>query len=203
MPMPMLLCLLFSVQIKGPSGPRTKMADIKEANAAIVAAIDLISEDNLYDNVDVLSSIHSRLATGEGAEEAQAYLEGRFEDYGTNNAAFLCFFMGDVMGLDGFVGLFCGLLCIFSDLFHGLFKVFLCTFYVILCHFMHFLCTFLTLSSSTGLIVSTFPFLDNYSHNVIGELLGQVEPDQIVVIGAHYDSRSTDTSNPDMRGTWP
>lgn len=55
--------------------------------------------------------------------------------------------------------------------------------------------------SDYGLDVSTHQFLPTFSVNVIGELRGRGEPDQVVIVGAHYDSRSTDTSNPNLRGT--
>jgi len=43
-----------------------------------------------------------------------------------------------------------------------------------------------------GLGVSTYPFLEGYSDNVIAELPGSVDPSKIVILSAHYDSRSTD-----------
>jgi hypothetical protein len=49
-----------------------------------------------------------------------------------------------------------------------------------------------------GLQVSTFPFRAGYSSNVIGELKGADDPSKIIVISAHYDSRTT-TFNPDLR----
>ncbi|KCV71507.1 hypothetical protein H696_02451 [Fonticula alba] len=49
---------------------------------------------------------------------------------------------------------------------------------------------------SMGLSVSLQQFKEGYSRNVIGELRGAQEPDQIVVIGAHYDSRMNDVNDP-------
>jgi hypothetical protein len=50
-----------------------------------------------------------------------------------------------------------------------------------------------------GLGVSTYPFLEGYSDNVIAELPGSVDPSKIVILSAHYDSRSTDLKDPNMR----
>ena len=39
--------------------------------------------------------------------------------------------------------------------------------------------------------VITIPFEQRYSDNVIAELRGVEEPSKIIVLSAHYDSRST------------
>lgn len=44
-----------------------------------------------------------------------------------------------------------------------------------------------------GFEVSRFDFSDGYSPNIVAELNGKTHPEQIVVIGAHYDSRSTNS----------
>jgi len=51
---------------------------------------------------------------------------------------------------------------------------------------------------SLGLEVTTFPFRTGYSDNVIGDLKGAEDPTKIVVVSAHYDSRST-VFNADLR----
>jgi Zn-dependent M28 family amino/carboxypeptidase len=53
--------------------------------------------------------------------------------------------------------------------------------------------------SSLGLDVRTEPFRAGYSHNIIAEIPGSVDPSKIVLFGAHYDSRSTSLSNPNQR----
>lgn len=53
--------------------------------------------------------------------------------------------------------------------------------------------------SSLGLVVSTEHFRKDYSSNVIAELPGFGDASKVVIIGAHYDSRSTSLSNPNMR----
>jgi hypothetical protein len=52
---------------------------------------------------------------------------------------------------------------------------------------------------SLGLKVTTTSFRPGFSNNVIAELPGQSDPTKIVVLGAHYDSRSTAISDPNMR----
>jgi len=52
--------------------------------------------------------------------------------------------------------------------------------------------------ASLGLQVSTFPFRAGYSSNVIGELKGVEDPDKVIIISAHYDSRTT-TFNANLR----
>lgn len=53
--------------------------------------------------------------------------------------------------------------------------------------------------TSYGFEVSRFDFSDGYSPNIVAELNGQTHPDQIVVIGAHYDSRSTNSYDVTLR----
>jgi len=53
--------------------------------------------------------------------------------------------------------------------------------------------------SSLGLVVSAEDFRTGYSKNVIAELPGYGDASKVVIIGAHYDSRSTSISNPDQR----
>jgi len=53
--------------------------------------------------------------------------------------------------------------------------------------------------SGLGLAVSLFPFQPGYGSNVIAELKGSEDPSKIVVIGAHYDSRSTDMRDVRLR----
>jgi len=43
-----------------------------------------------------------------------------------------------------------------------------------------------------GFTVTTHSFQSTYTDNVIAEIRGTTNPDEIVVIGAHYDSRNTD-----------
>jgi hypothetical protein len=52
---------------------------------------------------------------------------------------------------------------------------------------------------SLGLKVKTEFFRAGYSYNVIAELPGSEDPSKIVLIGAHYDSRSTSTTNTALR----
>jgi len=53
--------------------------------------------------------------------------------------------------------------------------------------------------SLPGLKVNTQFFRAGYSENVIAELEGAEDPSQVVLIGAHYDSRATSITNPDQR----
>lgn len=50
-----------------------------------------------------------------------------------------------------------------------------------------------------GFDVSRYDFRQGYSPNVVAELKGTTHPEQIVVVGAHYDSRSTDSSSTTQR----
>jgi len=43
------------------------------------------------------------------------------------------------------------------------------------------------------------PFRDGWSANVIAERRGTLSPETIVVVGAHYDDRSTDVNSPTQR----
>lgn len=51
-----------------------------------------------------------------------------------------------------------------------------------------------TLHHPPGLEVSTYPFREGYSENVIAELRGAEDPSKIIVVGGHYDSRSVNIS---------
>ena len=53
-------------------------------------------------------------------------------------------------------------------------------------------------SVAAGLSVSTFSYNANYGPVIIAELPG-ARPDQLVLVGAHYDSRSTNSADPDQR----
>lgn len=50
-----------------------------------------------------------------------------------------------------------------------------------------------------GFEVSKFDFSDGYSPVVIAELNGKTHPEEIVVVGAHYDSRSTNSYDTTQR----
>jgi len=50
-----------------------------------------------------------------------------------------------------------------------------------------------------GFETSTFTFRSDYSDNVIAERKGILFPDEIIIVGAHYDSRATDTNSPTQR----
>jgi len=50
-----------------------------------------------------------------------------------------------------------------------------------------------------GFRVITIPFGPDYSDNVIAELKGEEDPSKIVVLSAHYDSRSTNRADPLQR----
>jgi len=50
-----------------------------------------------------------------------------------------------------------------------------------------------------GYQVITIPFEPRYSDNVIAELKGIENPDNIIILSAHYDSRSTDVQSPTQR----
>mmetsp|Transcript_9627 Transcript_9627/g.22111 ORF Transcript_9627/g.22111 Transcript_9627/m.22111 type:complete len:446 (+) Transcript_9627:3-1340(+) len=50
-----------------------------------------------------------------------------------------------------------------------------------------------------GLTVTTFPFQKDMSANVIAELKGAGKPEKVVIVSAHYDSRSTNITDPAMR----
>jgi len=52
---------------------------------------------------------------------------------------------------------------------------------------------------SKGFEVSRFDYRENFAPVVIAELKGQVEPDTIIVVGAHYDSRSTNSQSTTQR----
>lgn len=49
---------------------------------------------------------------------------------------------------------------------------------------------------SYGFKVTQLPFQRTYSNNVLAELRGTTNPDSLVIIGAHYDSRGAQVSNP-------
>ena len=49
-----------------------------------------------------------------------------------------------------------------------------------------------------GLAVSTFAYNANYGPVIVAELTGRV-PDQFVIVGAHYDSRTTNSADPTAR----
>jgi hypothetical protein len=49
---------------------------------------------------------------------------------------------------------------------------------------------------TVGLVVSAEDFRAGYSKNVIAELPGYGDASKVVIIGAHYDSRSTSLSVP-------
>lgn len=53
--------------------------------------------------------------------------------------------------------------------------------------------------SSFGFTVTRFDFRSDYSPNVIAEKKGETNPDKIVVVGAHYDSRSTNANSVTLR----
>ena len=46
-----------------------------------------------------------------------------------------------------------------------------------------------------GFTAAKETFQDDYNPNVIATLVGEVEPDTIVVVGAHYDSRGVQRSS--------
>lgn len=56
---------------------------------------------------------------------------------------------------------------------------------------------------NAGLITTVYDFDGpsgkKYSPNIIAESRGLVEPERVVLVGAHYDSRSTDREDPTMR----
>jgi Zn-dependent M28 family amino/carboxypeptidase len=56
-----------------------------------------------------------------------------------------------------------------------------------------------TTYSQKGFVVTTYRFRTDMSENVIAEIRGTRYPDQIVCVGAHYDSRSTNSNSPDLR----
>ena len=51
-------------------------------------------------------------------------------------------------------------------------------------------------AAALGLAVSEFPFRSDMAPNVVAELKGAT--DEVVIVGAHFDSRSTDSSSPTM-----
>jgi hypothetical protein len=52
---------------------------------------------------------------------------------------------------------------------------------------------------SFGFATSRFAFDATMSRNVIAEIKGVGATEEVVVVGAHYDSRSTNTNDPDLR----
>eukprot|EP00041_Stephanoeca_diplocostata_P036787 m.1358259 g.1358259 ORF g.1358259 m.1358259 type:complete len:468 (+) comp24934_c1_seq31:54-1457(+) len=50
-----------------------------------------------------------------------------------------------------------------------------------------------------GYQVETFPFRDNFSSVVVATKTGSKYPDQLVIAGAHYDSRARSTTDPSQR----
>ena len=52
---------------------------------------------------------------------------------------------------------------------------------------------------SYGLNVTTHHYVDAYADNICADLVGEENPDLIVIAGAHYDSRSTSSSDTSLR----
>ena len=50
-----------------------------------------------------------------------------------------------------------------------------------------------------GLAPFQYHFEDGFAPNVIAEIEGSLEPDKVVVIGAHYDCRMSDIRNETAR----
>lgn len=113
--------------------PRALLSSIRnhtgfgEPHPVITAALKDLSKDNMRDNLQQLTAIHSRQSNAGGAVEAEAWIAAEM--------------------------------------------------------------------IQLGFEVSTFFFQENMSSNVIGELVGTRNPQKVVIVGAHYDSRATGRSN--------